>query len=308
MFGRVLIAGVVLGAVLVTPRAVSAGEWPWPVEGRLGLAYAEPWTDGSGRRCSHGGLDVEAPAGARVSSCASGRVAFAGRIPAAGGGTALAVSVMNPDGLRVTYMPLASCSVAAGMEIVAGAPIGELAGSGDGSLAESHLHLSVRRGEAPIDPVTLLRPSAPPGVTAPVADVGPPAAVSVVHARGAQPGAASAGAPAPAPASVAQAPVPTRMPAERASAAGVPQLAPLWPPSRIETRIRPLPYAPTLDVRAALAQARGWAAAGRGMAIRVLLGLLAAVLFAPIVRVASRSTATISTLAPEPAHARRVRE
>jgi hypothetical protein len=311
MFGRVLVGGLVLGTLLCWTGAALAGEWAWPVEGRVGLAYAEPWTDASGRLCSHGGIDLEAPVGARVSACVGGRVAFAGRVPATGGGTALAVSVVTPDGLRVTYLPLASCSVVAGTEITAGEPIGELAGSGDGSLAASHLHLSVRRGEAPIDPATLLGSSVAPDTWTPAADApatGSPPVVRAPAARGhAGPTVArQAPAPAPAPAGVAAMPVATGVSAAAPVAPATLRPA-AWLAPRIEARIRPLPYAPRLNTRVAMAQARALASAGRGLAIRALLALLAALTLAQAVRAASRRAARVSTLEPVPAHARRVR-
>lgn len=300
MAGRMWVRAAVLGALLVTPRMALAGEWPRPLDGRVGLAYAEQWTDASGRSCTHGGLDLEAPAGTRVSSCAGGRVAFAGRIPASGGGTTFAVSVVTPDGLRVTYLPLAACSVDAGAEVLAGERIGELAGSGDGSLVIPHLHLSVRRGETQIDPATLLDgptsagsgdppPAAAPSVRAPVGGT------VLVSGPVAAPAPAGAAAPAAAASPMADAPGPVRFRAPEA----------LGP--RTESRIRPLPYDLRFDVRAALDQARATASAGRGLAVRALLALLAALLFARIARAASRGAAGMSELSPALAHARRVR-
>ncbi|MDO8915658.1 MAG: peptidoglycan DD-metalloendopeptidase family protein [Coriobacteriia bacterium] len=305
MVRRVLIGGVLLGVLMGAPGKAVAGGWPWPVQGRVGLAYAEPWADASGRICSHGGLDVEASAGARVSASAGGRVAFAGRVPAAGGGSALAVSVVTPDGLRVTYLPLAACRVTAGSEVADGEVLGELAGSGDGSLAIPHLHLSVRRGEAPIDPATLLGPLSRSDAPGPATEIRPPDAPPKLVAPSVKAHAAPAVSPAPASAAVAPMAV-----GHRAGAAPSVLVAPrpsdwAWP--QIEARIRPLPYEPRLDVRAVLTQARALAAAGRGIAIRALLGLLAALLFARSLRSAGQAAVRTSTFAPEPAHARRVR-
>jgi pyruvate/2-oxoglutarate dehydrogenase complex dihydrolipoamide acyltransferase (E2) component len=216
------------------------------------------------------------------------------------------VSVVTPDGLRVTYLPLAACAVAPGGEVAAGEPIGELAGSGDASLASPHLHLSVHRGEAPIDPATLLLEPVPAGAAVP-----PPAVGSGVAAPPAAPGAPAPTsrvgveprpATAPGPASIAVAPPAV---GRALSIEGIRVSDGLGP--QTEVRIRPLPYELRFDVRAALTEAREVASAGRGFAARVLLALLAALLFAPIARAASRGATGVSDLAPALARARRVR-
>jgi hypothetical protein len=305
MFGRVSIAAVLLGALLSAPGTALAGAWPWPVAGRVGLGYAESWTDSSGRRCSHGGLDVEAPAGAPVSACVGGRVVFAGKVPATGGGTVLAVSVVTPDGLRVTYLPLAQAAVSAGTDIAAGERVGELAVSGDGSLATSHLHVSVRRGESPIDPATLLGALSPVGGPAPSAgprpsDAPPAAAVPAVRTD-----AGPAAAPAAAGASI----VPVAIGAAASAPAGPRAISrvPMGMGPRLDVRVRPLPYQPRLDVREAVARGGAVATAGRGLAIRVLLALLTALMLGRIGRAAMRVAADGSVPAPLRAHARRAR-
>ena len=305
MFGRTWVAVLGVGAVLLTPRTALAGEWRRPVDGRAVLAYAESWTDATGRACVHGGLDLEASPGADVRSCGAGRVAFAGRVPAAAGGTVLAVSVVTPDGLRVTYLPLAACTVATGADVSAGDRIGELAGSGDGSFALPHLHLSVRRGETHIDPATLLLDPAPAGPAVPSPAVGdgtpaPPALGTPAAAARATGGSSPGAVPGPVDVPVAR-PAPTRA----GSTQGV--RVPDGHGPRSDIRIRPLPYEPRFDVRAALARGREMASAGRGYAVRVLLALLAALLFAPIGRSALRGAAGVSGLAPEHARARRAR-
>jgi hypothetical protein len=151
-----ILAAAVSVAALCWPVLAVAGQWPVPVAGSVALRFAETWRDAGGRPRSHGGLDLAAPAGSRVRACAAGTVAFAGRVPGAGGGTVLAVTVLTADGLKVTFMPLASAEVSDGAPVTVGDAIGILAGSGDGSTSAEHLHVSVRRGERQIDPEPFL--------------------------------------------------------------------------------------------------------------------------------------------------------
>jgi hypothetical protein len=191
---RVIAAGV-FAAVLCSPALALAGSWAVPVDGPISLRFAETWFDAAGSPRSHGGLDLAAPTGSRVRACAVGTVAFAGRVPAAGGGTVLAVTVLTSDGLKVTLMPLASVEVSTGTSVSAGDAVGRLAGFGDGSMTASHLHISVRRGERQIDPEPFLdlSTSPPPAVGGDVRPTGPPAsAPSAPRAPAAAPRSAAA--------------------------------------------------------------------------------------------------------------------
>jgi hypothetical protein len=330
MFRRVLV-GIGLGALLVAVPGVALGTaWPWPVEGRVALGYAQTWTDAAGRTCSHGGTDIAAPSDSRVIACAGGRVTFAGRVPVAGGGTALAVSVATPDGLRVTYLPLTTVAVASGADVSAGDAIGALASAGDGSTAAAHLHLSVHRGAAPIDPATLLGPEA--ATTAPAVSAKPPAVVAPVPAPAAvvpvQPAPAAmvpaqlapaAVVPAqPAPVSVSQvvartAPARAPVPVASPSLAGVPArsglriLAPVELGPRLTVRIAPLPAETRLDLRAVVAQVRTVAFAGNGMAARLLLAVLAGLLLTGALRAGGHGIASVQRAEPLLAPARAAR-
>lgn len=164
-------------SVWLVPAAAFAA-WPLEHAGAVELAYGAPFADGAR---THRGLDLSARQDDRVLAPADGTVTFAGRVPASGGGSTLAVSLRTPDGLTVTLMPLESVAVNAGAALGAGAAVGELAAAGDESLAQAHLHLSVRRGDAYLDPASVLD----------LAQATPPAA---------QPDPAHGAAPAPAPA------------------------------------------------------------------------------------------------------------
>lgn len=151
-------AAVAFWSAACAPAALAAGAWPWPVGSVIAVPYGATWTDASGRACTHGGADIAAEPGAEVRSCSAGTVSFKGRVPGSAGGTVLAVTVSMPDGLRATYMPLESSGLEQGQAVGPGSTIGRLAASGDGSTAQPHLHLSVRRGETPLDPAAFLAP------------------------------------------------------------------------------------------------------------------------------------------------------
>lgn len=146
---------------------------------------------------THRGVDLAAEAGAAVVAPSSGSVAFAGRVPADGGGTCGAVTIDTPDGLRISLMPLDEVSVTAGSGIVVGDALGTLAATGDASSAEPHLHLGLRRGDAYLDPTALL--PATPVAAPPVAPSVPIAGVSQEGPGAAAPPGATAGSAATSP-------------------------------------------------------------------------------------------------------------
>ena len=67
------------------------------------------------------------------------------------------VSVDHAGGLRTTYEPVQP-TVAAGQAVARGSPLGSLLTGHAGCPAEACLHWGLRRGEAYLDPLTLLRP------------------------------------------------------------------------------------------------------------------------------------------------------
>jgi len=163
-----------------------AAVWAAPVPGcSIITAYGSTY-----RGCIHRGVDLAAESGQAVSSPASGTIVFAGSVPADGGGTCNAVTVELASGERVSLLPLAELWVNEGMRVVASEQLGSLAASGDDSSARSHLHLSLRRDGAYLDPTALL-PGALPGSEAtseweaeasPVVDVEPVVAMPEVGA------------------------------------------------------------------------------------------------------------------------------
>ncbi|WP_309135089.1 M23 family metallopeptidase [Cellulomonas sp.] len=129
-----------------------------PVEGvraptRAFEAPPEPWAAG------HRGVDLPAPAGARVLAPADGVVTFAG--PVAGRGV---VTVLHPDGRRSSLEPLTP-AVTAGDRVRAGDTLGTAADGGH--CVGTCVHWGVREGERYVDPWALL-PGAGPVVLLPL--------------------------------------------------------------------------------------------------------------------------------------------
>jgi hypothetical protein len=273
---RVLSAALLVG-LLALPARAPASSWSAPVGGAVVLRFAETWRDPAGRPRSHGGLDLEAEPGAPVRACTGGTVAFAGRVPSSGGGTTLAVTVLTSDGLKVTYIPMASAEVSVGAVVAEGDLLGLLAGSGDGSWSAPHLHMSVRRGGREIDPEPLLDPgvdpgpaSAPaPGPAAPAASPPTPPPAAVTAPALPAPAARPAPAPSPAPAATVAAVRPAPAGALAAGAATAvlarphtprleahafpPRTAGRWP-ARLPGMLRPAAGDPrSLALRVALA-------------------------------------------------------
>ncbi|HEX5542160.1 MAG TPA: M23 family metallopeptidase [Micromonospora sp.] len=171
-----LLAGLVLGGVVVAPLVAAASPGPPVVVGLAvsGSAVAQavtepapmgkfqwplvepprvvrrfdpppqPWLPG------HRGVDLAASPGAVVLAAGAGVVHFAGRIVDRG-----VVSVAHPNGLRTTYEPLEPM-VAVGDRVGVGEPIGVLVTGHPGCFAPACLHWGLRRGEEYRDPLSLL--------------------------------------------------------------------------------------------------------------------------------------------------------
>lgn len=150
---RVIVALSVVGFVLVfAGQSAWAAEWSPPVNGvSIALPFGAEYPGGT-----HRGVDLPADAGAAVAAPVAGRVAFAGMIPADGGGTCNAVTIETADGHKISLLPLESVHVRMGATICAGDTVGRLAASGDDSTGYPHLHLGLRQGDRYIDPSLML--------------------------------------------------------------------------------------------------------------------------------------------------------
>lgn len=223
------LAAAVTAVVCIAAAPAHAADWPMPAGSAVSLPYGATWVDAVGRRCTHGGVDIPAADGDIVRSCVAGRVLFSGEVPSAAGGRVRAVTIATSDGLSVSFMPLSCASVASGSELAAGTSIGTLSVSGDGSSPGAHLHLSVRRGETPLDPERFL---ARAGVEPALAAAAPAPGADVVSGSGSVPGAATT-LPLPGRA-VVIAPRTAVVPAELgADAAGAPLAAATPTPRRV---------------------------------------------------------------------------
>ncbi|MCE0768190.1 M23 family metallopeptidase [Pseudonocardia kujensis] len=130
-------------------------EYGWPLAPVPAVARGfdqPPFRYGRGHR----GADLVGRAGQAVLAARDGVVVFAG--PVAGRGV---VSVEHADGLRTTYEPVTR-TVAVGVRVARGDPIGVLEAGHAGCPGEACLHWGVRRGVRStseyMDPLVLLRP------------------------------------------------------------------------------------------------------------------------------------------------------
>ncbi len=147
------------GSVSAGPGSVSAGpgsvdrlaprgRWVWPLRPRPEVARpfirpASTWGAG------HRGVDLTSSTGSEVRAVDAGVVGHVGVI--AGRGT---VTVVHRSGLRSTYEPV-DTSVEVGATIARGQLLGVLTAGGHCSPAAC-LHLGALRGDAYVDPSTLL--------------------------------------------------------------------------------------------------------------------------------------------------------
>ena len=134
------------------PRAPGARfRWPLSPQPQVLRRFAvgpQPWSPG------HRGVDLAGRPGQRVLSAGAGNVTFAGVVAGRG-----VVAVGHAGGLRTTYEPV-TAEVRAGEAVAAGAPLGVLT---TGSHCRTTcLHWGALRGNLYVDPLTLLRPPAPP--------------------------------------------------------------------------------------------------------------------------------------------------
>ncbi|MBC7265423.1 MAG: M23 family metallopeptidase [Coriobacteriia bacterium] len=180
-----------------------------PAPGDVLLRFGQDYV-ADGVRCTHRGLDIRGTAGDAVIAPCSGRVRFAGQVPADGGGRCGAVTVEASDGTLVTVMPLREVWVTAGADVMPGEPVGELAARGDASSETPHVHLSVRAAGRYVDPEPLLAAGVEEGVA------------TLAEPRGRQPSQVAGDVQATAAAAGAsQVAVRSRASASRSEAAGV---------------------------------------------------------------------------------------
>ncbi|MGC5564617.1 peptidoglycan DD-metalloendopeptidase family protein [Streptomyces sp. FR-108] len=148
----VLVAGA--GDPVDPVTAIGAVGRVWPVGVRPPVTRGwEPPATAYGR--GHRGVDLTAAPGTAVRAVAAGRVFFAGRV-AGRGVVSVELADTGAPPLRTTYEPVAA-TLKKGTEVGAGEVVGvlELPGS---HCPMSCLHWGLRRGEAYLDPLSLLPP------------------------------------------------------------------------------------------------------------------------------------------------------
>ncbi|WP_228923187.1 M23 family metallopeptidase [Streptomyces sp. DH7] len=143
------------GAGAGTGGGADSGARSWPLAGRPSVLRGwEPPTGPYGP--GHRGVDLAAGPGTRVLAATDGRVSFAGRV-AGRGVVAIEVAGSGSPPLRTTYEPVRAL-VEEGASTRAGQPVGVLE-EGPFHCAEGCLHWGLRRGDAYLDPLSLLPPS-----------------------------------------------------------------------------------------------------------------------------------------------------
>lgn len=145
-------AGPDVGAGALAERDGGRG---WPLAGRP--AVLRGWEPPAGPYGpGHRGVDLAARPGTEVLAAATGRVSFAGRV-AGRGVLVIELAGSGAPPLRTTYEPVRAL-VAKGDDVVAGRPVGVLE-AGPFHCAAGCLHWGLRRGDAYLDPLSLLPPA-----------------------------------------------------------------------------------------------------------------------------------------------------
>lgn len=166
LFGAVLAVPVLLQPVLAMPVATGARPLAPMARGSAPALAAAPWryplehmrvTGFYGVRRGalpiHHGIDLVAPPGTPVHAVAAGTVLAAGPLAENEGRYGTAV-IIDHGGLRTLYAHLQGTAVQAGQQVAAGQILG--ASGASGLATGPHLHVEVRRGDARVDPQTML--------------------------------------------------------------------------------------------------------------------------------------------------------
>jgi murein DD-endopeptidase MepM/ murein hydrolase activator NlpD len=135
--------------VAPAPPAAPTSRFRWPLDGvpqvvRPFAPPPKPWMPG------HRGVDLAALPGATVRAAGAGWVRFAGQLAGRG-----VISIEHAGGLRTTYEPV-TATVRVGDRVTAGESIGQLLAGHPGCPVVACLHWGLRRGDAYLDPLTLL--------------------------------------------------------------------------------------------------------------------------------------------------------
>lgn len=135
-------------AGMTGPGGFSAhkGKLPLPAEGPISVGFGRVVNPKFNTVTVQNGVDVEAPAGARVRAVAAGRVVHAGWFKGYGN----LVIVDHGEGYHTLVAHLATMQTAMGEEVEAGAELGTVGDSG--SLKGAYLYFEIREKGRPVDP------------------------------------------------------------------------------------------------------------------------------------------------------------
>jgi murein DD-endopeptidase MepM/ murein hydrolase activator NlpD len=126
------------------------GGFQSPVNGRITSDFGNRHHPVLGKMLHHDGIDISRPTGTPVKPISSGIVTFSGN----NGGYGQMVEIDHGDGLTSRYAHLSTLEVRKGEQILPGQIIGQVGETG--LTTGPHLHLEIRRHNAPIDPLTVL--------------------------------------------------------------------------------------------------------------------------------------------------------
>jgi murein DD-endopeptidase MepM/ murein hydrolase activator NlpD len=133
-------------ATIATPGGGFAGQFIWPVNGKL-LAGFGAMGDGK----VNDGLNIAVPSGTPIRASADGVVAYSGDEIGVFGGLIL---IKHGSGWVTAYGHADKLNVARGQKVVAGEIIG-LAGD-SGYVQEPQLHFEIRKDRKPVNPISHL--------------------------------------------------------------------------------------------------------------------------------------------------------
>lgn len=126
------------------------GKLPWPVSGRVEVAFGKKVDPESGMVMVQKGIDIRAPALAPVRSVFGGKVVFAGRLQ----GYGRLVIVEHPTAYYSLYAHLESVRVKVDQPVNRFHVLGLLGDSG--STKGAYLYFEIRQGKKPVDPLRWL--------------------------------------------------------------------------------------------------------------------------------------------------------
>lgn len=131
----------------------TGGKFVWPVQGTITSRYGYRSDPFSGRKSYHDGLDIAAPGGTPIYAAASGTVTFAGTMNGYGN----VVIVFHGNGLSSFYAHIRNggIKVSKGQSVSSGQYIAQVGSTGRST--GNHLHFSVIKNGAKVDPMSYLR-------------------------------------------------------------------------------------------------------------------------------------------------------